>query len=80
MITNQYNIDVTGQAPVEVKYIYLNGTNAPLEWTNITAWKITVGLQLGTNVLTVVGYDRKIKPLGSNDTGTFTNTIKVVSY
>src|ERR1022692_3244388 len=54
---------VRGTAPVEAQTIWINGAAYPLVWTTLTNWVATVPLQSGTNLLNVVGLDRKGSPI-----------------
>jgi hypothetical protein len=56
--TNQTNITLTGKAPVQVAYLHVNGTNANVTWTSVTNWSTGIALPMGTNTVTVQGYDR----------------------
>jgi regulation of enolase protein 1 (concanavalin A-like superfamily) len=60
---------LTGQAPVNVNSIWVNGVAYPLTWNTVTAWSLTVPLQNGTNLLTLTGVDRN----GQQITGDSTN-------
>jgi hypothetical protein len=40
---------ITGSAPIEAKYITINGVVWPVTWTNISAWTARLPLQAGTN-------------------------------
>ena len=46
---------VTGQAPVNVAVVWINGVAYPLTWTSLTNWMVTVPLTNGTNLLNAVG-------------------------
>jgi hypothetical protein len=54
---------ITGVAPVNVQTVLVNGMEYPLNWTTVTNFQIQVPLRSGTNVLSVVGVDRKGQPL-----------------
>ena len=54
---------VRGTAPVKAQTIWINGAAYPLVWTTLTNWVATVPLQSGTNLLNVVGLDRKGSPI-----------------
>ena len=46
---------VTGQAPVKVDTVQINGAAYPLTWTGLTTWSVVFPLAAGTNQLSVVG-------------------------
>jgi regulation of enolase protein 1 (concanavalin A-like superfamily) len=54
---------VTGQAPVNVDAVWINGFACPLTWTTLTNWIITVPLTNGANNLSIVGVDRNGQPV-----------------
>ena len=64
---------VTGQAPVNVAVIWINGVSYPLTWINLTNWMITLPLVGGTNNLSVVGVGLNGQPLAGAS-----NTVAVV--
>ncbi|HTJ00569.1 MAG TPA: lamin tail domain-containing protein, partial [Dongiaceae bacterium] len=49
---------LSGTAPVAAQVIQINGQAAPVTWTGVTKWTVTLPLQHGTNVFTVLGLDR----------------------
>ncbi|MBI5387082.1 MAG: lamin tail domain-containing protein, partial [Verrucomicrobia bacterium] len=51
------SVTLTGNAPVSVKKIKVNGTEYAVTWTTTTAWSIRVPLATGTNLLAVQPYD-----------------------
>ncbi len=54
---------VTGQAPVNVASVWINGVAYPLTWTSLTGWTVTVPLVNGNNSFTVTGVDRSGQPI-----------------
>jgi regulation of enolase protein 1 (concanavalin A-like superfamily) len=54
---------VTGQAPVNVATVWINGVAYPLTWTTLTGWTVTVPLTNGLNNLSVVGVDKNGQPI-----------------
>ncbi len=64
---------LTGQAPINVDTIWINGAAYPLSWTSLTAWSVAFPLARGTNRLSVVGVDRHGQPLAGAS-----NTVSVV--
>lgn len=75
-VTQQTGITLNGSAPVQVAYLRVNGTstNANVTWTSVTNWSTGVELPIGTNILTVDGYDRLSQIVGgSSDSIVITN-------
>ena len=54
---------VTGQAPVNVSTVWINGVAYPLTWTSLTTWSIAMPLSSGTNQLSVVGVGINGQPI-----------------
>ena len=54
---------VTGQAPVNVATVTINGAAYPLTWTSLTGWTVAVPLGNGTNNLNVTGVDHTGQPI-----------------
>ena len=54
---------VTGQAPVNVDTVWINGVAYPLTWTTLTNWVVTMPLTNGANHLTIIGLDRYNQPV-----------------
>lgn len=54
------NLTLAGKAPMEVKFIRMNGatTNEIVTWTTLTNWSISRVLTNGANPLNVQGYGR----------------------
>jgi hypothetical protein len=49
---------INGTAPIEVKFIMLNGETYPITWTGTTGFTMRVVLDSGTNNFTLQGFDR----------------------
>jgi hypothetical protein len=49
---------ITGEAPVRVKSIEVNGRSYPLVWTSVRTWRLMVPVQPGNNLLTFTGVNR----------------------
>jgi hypothetical protein len=62
---------VTGQAPVNVDFIWINGMAYPLTWVTLTNWNVAFPLAYGTNNLNVVGVNRNGQPI-AGDSGNVT--------
>jgi hypothetical protein len=68
-------ITLAGTAPISVAAIEVNGVAYALTWISDTAWRLTVPLAAGANLLTVRGLDDLGRPLPNRlDTITVTNT------
>ena len=66
---------LAGTAPIGVRTIEINGVAYPITWTSDTAWRLTVPLFGGTNLLLVQGVDAAgRRPASFLDTITVTNT------
>ena len=52
-----------GAAPLDLKYISINGTNYLPAWTSITNWSVRVPLGTGTNGLTLTAVDPLGRPM-----------------
>ena len=76
-LTNATSITVSGRAPVEVKGIQFNGTNANLTWTTVTNWSFSVPLTVGVNDIVIAGHDRKTNALPVRDLGEYINAISI---
>jgi regulation of enolase protein 1 (concanavalin A-like superfamily) len=73
-VTTSNNVAyVTGQAPVNVANIWINGAAYPLTWTSLTNWSIALPLAGGTNNLSVIGVDKNNQPITGDS-----NTVSVV--
>jgi hypothetical protein len=59
---------LSGTAPINVKTIWINGTEYPVRWVSVTSWIATVPLLHGTNQFTVTGLDVHGQPI-AGDTG-----------
>ena len=67
-------ITLTGNAPLSVRTIEINGVSYPVTWTTTTAWSLRLPLFHGTNALTVRGIGRTGLPLtNALDTIVITN-------
>jgi len=54
---------VTGQAPVNVATVWVNGAAYPLTWTSLANWSVGVPLANGTNQLSVLGLGINGQPI-----------------
>jgi regulation of enolase protein 1 (concanavalin A-like superfamily) len=57
---------ITGKAPINVDFIWINGTTYPASWTTLTNWLVAFPLASGTNNLTVVGVNRDGQPIAGD--------------
>ena len=53
----------SGTAPLEVDSFTVGGCAATVQWTSLTNWTLLAPVPTGTNMLAVLGYDRKGNPL-----------------
>ncbi len=73
--TNRNQVTLTGNAPVSVRTITVNGVPVPLTWTSVSAWTAVVSLNGGANVLNIQGLDKNGTPVsGANANLTITYT------
>lgn len=73
--TNRNYISITGNAPVAIKTIKINGVEYPVTWNSVTGWQMNYALLPGANALTIQGYDLDGNPVGgASDTITVTYT------
>jgi hypothetical protein len=54
---------ISGGAPVDVAYVWINGAAYPLTWTSLTTWTVTMPLTNGANLLTITGVSRTGQPI-----------------
>jgi hypothetical protein len=78
-VTSSSNvITITGNAPLGVQTIKINGKEYPITWTSVTAWSIRVPVPAGTTVLSIQPYDRAGQVWPSSEpvvTATFNGTL-----
>jgi hypothetical protein len=48
---------LSGNAPVQITSILINGVSYPVTWTSIATWTVQVPLSSATNILDIQGYD-----------------------
>lgn len=58
LTTDQNLVLITGTAPIEVKFINLNGVRYPITWISATTFQLRVVLKPGENVLNLEPVDR----------------------
>lgn len=61
--TNTSQLVLTGVAPLDVRYVALNGTNFVPYWTTATNWTLQLPLQRGLNIFVAQGLDKAGRPL-----------------
>jgi hypothetical protein len=64
---------ITGQAPFNVDYIWINGVPYPLKWTTVSNFLISVPLQKGINQFNLTGIGRNGLPIAGD-----TNSVSIV--
>ncbi|HYG36470.1 MAG TPA: CotH kinase family protein, partial [Clostridia bacterium] len=57
--TSQNLITLSGNAPISVKTILINGVAANVTWNSVTSWTLRVALSPGNNALNIQGVDPK---------------------
>jgi hypothetical protein len=55
--TAQNLVTLTGNAPVQIKTIKINGVAYPVTWTGVTQWTLQYALGPGVNALNLQAYD-----------------------
>ena len=78
--TSSNIVTISGTAPIDVKFIEINGVNYPITWTSTTAWTLRLPMSVnGSNGFVLQAFDRLNRPI-SNTTRTlginFTGTIE----
>ena len=71
-------ITITGEAPVEVYSIRLNGVEYPITWTSLKGWSIRIAVIAASNPISIQGYDiygNAIANFSTNVTVNFTGTV-----
>ncbi|MDB6034611.1 MAG: putative secreted protein [Verrucomicrobiales bacterium] len=56
--TSSNLLTISGLAPLEVTTITVNGESLPVTWTSPVGWSFRFPVPAGSNVFTVLGYDR----------------------
>jgi hypothetical protein len=64
---------ISGGAPVDVDFVWINGVAYPLTWTSLTNWTVTLALTNGTNPLSIVGVDDTGQPIAGDSNQTSVN-------
>ncbi len=62
---------ISGGAPVNVAWVWINGAAYPLTWTGLTNWTVAVPLTNGVNSLNILGLNRQGLPI-AGDSGQLT--------
>ncbi len=66
---------LSGTAPLNVKFIEINGVLYPITWTSVTNWTVNLPLYAGINSLAVQGVDNSgLRRTNFTDTITVTNS------
>jgi hypothetical protein len=72
--TSNSVVTLSGNAPLAVKDIEVNGVRYPIAWSSLTVWSLQIPLQAGSNRLAVQGVDRAgLRPASYLATITVTN-------
>jgi Lamin Tail Domain/Concanavalin A-like lectin/glucanases superfamily/CotH kinase protein len=56
-------VTLSGTAPIQVKFIEVNGVRYPLTWTSATGWTVSLALPSGPGALTFNGVDFRGAPV-----------------
>jgi hypothetical protein len=56
-------VTLTGEAPVSISAIRVNGVEYPVSWTSVKAWSVQIPVRPGTTSLVISGYDLQGQPL-----------------
>lgn len=64
--TQETVVTLTGNAPVAVKTIAVNGVAYPITWTSVTGWSMRIPLNSGNNLLSLQGLDVRGKPVSDS--------------
>ena len=73
--TTNGSVTLAGTAPLNVKFIEINGVLHPITWTSVTNWTLNLPLYAGTNSLVVQGVDNAgLRRTNFTDTITVTNS------
>lgn len=73
--TGASSVVLTGNAPLALAGLAVNGVPYPVQWTGYTTWRMTVPLTQQTNPLQITGLDRFGNPLsGYSDSITVNST------
>lgn len=73
--TSNSTVSLSGNAPIGVKTIEVNGVTYPVTWISTTGWTLSIPLYSGTNLLVIQGLDNYARRLtNAVDTLTVTNT------
>jgi hypothetical protein len=55
--TNRNSVTLSGNAPIQIHSLLINGIVYPVEWSSVTSWNIRLALTSGVNRITVTGHD-----------------------
>lgn len=73
--TNRNVATLSGRAPIAVHTLEVNGLPFPVTWNTVNTWTLSVPLASATNVLQLVGRDRRGQPVpGATDSITIRYT------
>lgn len=65
--TNRSTVILSGRAPIAAATLAVNGVPFPVQWTSVSSWTMNIPLAAATNVLRVVGLDRRGQPIPGLD-------------
>ena len=61
--TNRNLVTLAGTAPVRLDKILVNGVFYPVTWTSVTAWRLSIPVSAGANLLHLQAVDRWGRPI-----------------
>lgn len=73
-VTSSNSVTLTGNAPVDVVAITVNGVDYTPTWTSLTNWSLTLPAATGTSDWTVEAHDRFGNLVGNSQPATVENT------
>ena len=63
IVTRDPILNITGTAPIEVHHLQFNGISEPVEWTDVTDWRLEYPLRQTLQPLIIQGVDRSGRPM-----------------
>ena len=73
LTTSNNLVLISGEAPVQVRTIRINGVEYPIVWTSAKAFTIQVPVNMANNVLALQGFDQTGQPISGFSTNVSVN-------